>query len=273
MPRFEITRPDGAILRGEHEGHGPDMLLVSGLGGTGGFWKPVVAALSSRFRLIQFDQRGIASSSRGIEPVTIATLAEDAAAILDEIAAGPAILVGHSTGGCIVGEMALQDPVAIRGLVLSGAWGKRSRFMTELFRSRLAVLHTAPREYAALAALTSYEPGWLDAHWPVFEAAIAGAPVTTAAQTVVAERIDALLAYDRGADLKGLTVPVAVIGAEDDLIVPSFLQRELATLVPPGPLVILDGGGHFFPVSRTDEYAAHLVRFAEGFGSDRGESR
>lgn len=265
MPPIEITRPDGAVLRAVADGEGPDVMLVSGLGGTGAFWNPVVAALSDRFRMIRFDQRGIAASTRGEAPCTIATLAADAAAILAALGRGPAILVGHSTGGCIVQEMVLADPSVATGLVLSGAWARPNRHMDALFRSRLAVLMAAPRDYAALNVLSAYPAGWLDRNWGIYEAAVAGAPASPAAQAVVAERIEALLAFDRSGDLPRMRVPAAVIGAEDDLSVPSFLQRELGTMLPGAPVEILDGGGHFFPVTRTAEFARHLAAFADGF--------
>src|SRR5258705_12733047 len=63
--------PDGARLTVHIEGQGPDLLLVSGLGGTASFWSPLVAALAARFRVVRFDQRGIGASTRGEVPVTI----------------------------------------------------------------------------------------------------------------------------------------------------------------------------------------------------------
>lgn len=265
MPSFELHRPDGAVLRGHAEGAGPDMLLVSGLGGAAAFWNPVVQALSGRFRLIRFDQRGIGASTRGTGPCTIATLAADAAAVLAHADGQGATLVGHSTGGCIVQEMALADPSRIAGLVLTGAWAAPNRFMRELFRSRLAILRLSPRDYAATGVFLGYAAEWLDGNWSVFEAALAAAPATEAAQDVVAERIEALLAFDRSRDLAGLRVPCAIVGAEDDLIVPAFLQRELAALLPAAPLEMVASGGHFFPVTRLGRFAELVTGWATGF--------
>lgn len=263
MTPFTLSLPDGAVLQGACEGQGPDILLVSGLGGTGAFWEPVVRALAGRFRLIRFDQRGIGASSRGTAACTIAQLAADAQAILNHLDSRGTILVGHSTGGCIIQEMALRDPSRLAGLVLSGAWAKPSRYMSELFRSRLAVLRAAPREYAALGALISYPTEWLDRNWPRFEAAVRQAPLSQEAQTIVAERIEALLSFDRSGEIGAIGLPRIIIGAEDDLIVPPFLQRELAALLPQAAIAILPSGGHFFPVSRTEDFTALLSRWID----------
>lgn len=269
MTPFTLSLPDGAVLHGHCEGQGPDILLVSGLGGTGAFWEPVVRALAGRFRFIRFDQRGIGASSRGTAACTIAQLAADAQAILSHLDSRGTILVGHSTGGCIIqemalNEMALRDPSRLAGLVLSGAWARPSRYMTELFRSRLAVLRAAPREYAALGALISYPTEWLDRNWSRFETAVRQAPLSQEAQTVVAERIEALLAFDRSSEIGAIRLPQIIVGAEDDLIVPPFLQRELATLLPEAAIEILPSGGHFFPVSRTEAFTGLLSRWIEG---------
>ena len=265
MTTRTVRLADGAELAVTQEGDGPDVMLVSGLGGTAGFWSPAAAPLAGTFRVTRFDQRGIGASTRGTAPCTIPTLAADAAAVLAQAGGQNATLVGHSTGGCIIQEMALADPSRVAGLVLTGAWAAPNRFMQELFDSRLAILRISPRDYAAMGVFLGYSAEWLDRNWGVFDGALAAAPATEAAQSVVAERIEALLAFDRSRDLGGLQVPAAIVGAEDDLIVPAFLQRELAGLIPAAPLEILDSGGHFFPVTRLERFAALVSGWADGF--------
>ena len=104
-------------------------------------------------------------------------------------------------------------------------------------------------------------PAWLEANWGVYEAAIAAAPVTPEARQVVRERIDALLSFDGSADIAALPMPTLVLGARDDMIVPSFLQEELAAALPGGRSILLDSGGHFFPVSRPDAFTAKVVEW------------
>ena len=56
-------------------------------------------------------------------------------------------------------------------------------------------------------------------------------------------------------------------GAEDDLIVPAFLQREQARALPSAEVYMFRTGGHFFPVTRVEEFVGVLERFAEGVSS------
>src|SRR3954465_12136541 len=69
-------------LHWESTGEGEPVLLVMGLGLSGGAWWRTVDALSERFRVITFDNRGV-GRSRGLTPAyTTEALADDAVAVL-----------------------------------------------------------------------------------------------------------------------------------------------------------------------------------------------
>lgn len=260
MGAFTVALADGACLAGSIEGggEGPDILLVSGLGGTAAFWNPVMPLLTRQHRTIRFDQRGVGRSTRGTAPVTIDQLAEDCLAVLDAAGSGGALLVGHSTGGCIVQAAARQAPRRVLGLVLSATWLKPSRFMDVLFGARLALLRASPRDYAALTVLLGYPPDDVRENWQRVEEAIANAPEDGAARAVVEERIAALLSFDASGWTAELAMPRLVVGAEDDMVVPAFLQRELAAAHPGGALKLFPTGGHFYVAARRHELVAAI---------------
>ena len=258
-----VKLADGAELSITIDGNGRDLVLVTGLGGTAAFWSPVVPALAKHFRIIRFDQRGIGKSTRGTGIVDIAQLARDTLHVLEHVQAREALLLGHSTGGAILQELALQDASRVAGLILSATWPGRNRYMEELFRARLAVLKAAPRQYAALGAFLGYPPDYLDANWSSYETALKGAPLTEPQQAIVAERIAALIAFDRSSEIGNIKLPTLIQGAQDDLIVPAFLQRELSKLMPHAALKLLPDGGHFFPVSRTTAFVDTLLGWSE----------
>jgi pimeloyl-ACP methyl ester carboxylesterase len=267
MSAIETTTVEaegGARLAVDVNGKGPDLLLVTGLGGTSAFWEPVVAPLSERFRVIRLDQRGVARSTRGTVPkVDIDVLARDCHAVLKHVGAARALFVGHSTGGVILQTMAIQNEAPIRGLILSGTWLKPNRYMTELFNSRKAVLRELPRAYAAQLAFSAYPPEWLNTNWARLDAAVAGALTDPAAREAMLERIDAIIAYDHSADVHRITAPQLILGAEDDLIVPAFLQRELMQALPQAQSHFFASGGHFFPITQTDGFLAQVRGFAD----------
>jgi aminoacrylate hydrolase len=260
-PVSRVRLPDGAELAVTVEGEGPPLMLMSGLGGTAAFWSVVAAPLARDFQVIRFDQRGIGASSRGEAVCTIAQLAADCIAVADALGLDRLAFVGHSTGGCIGQSFARQAPERLSGLVLSATWLRPSRYMVALFGARRTILDQDPALYAAAGSLLGFAPAWLEANWAVHEAAVAKAPTGEAAKRIVRERIDALLAFDGAAAAGDIRAPKLVIGARDDVIVPAFLQEELAAALMQPRLAMLPDGGHFFPVSRTDAFLAALTPF------------
>jgi len=108
-------------------------------------------------------------------------------------------------------------------------------------------------------------PDWLEANWTHYESAVARVPATAAEREIVRERIDALMAFDGSASVPALAaLPTLVVGAADDMIVPAFLQRDLAAALPGSQLMFLESGGHFFPISRSADFAACVSRWLAG---------
>jgi aminoacrylate hydrolase len=249
---------DGARLSLEVEGEGPLLILVSGLGGTGAFWRGLVQALGGAVRTVRFDQRGIGASERGTVPVSTRTLAEDVWQIVDAVGDEPPVLCGHSTGGAIVEEMALMRPGAAAGLILSGTWAGPNPFMATLFGARRELLKVSPKAYLELAALFSVPPRWHSERPEVL--ARAGDQVPDARQVrIIDERIGALLGHDARERVGEIRERCLIVGAEDDMIVPAHLQEELAKMIPGSRLHLFDQGGHFFPVTRAEETAALIA--------------
>ena len=259
-----VTLEDGAALAVSVRGAGQAVLYVSGLGGAANFWNPCLGALAASHQTICLDQRGIGQSTRGTVPCTIEQLATDCFEVLDTCQVTSAVIVGHSTGGAIAQAMALMRPSRVEALVLSGTWARPNRYMQELFKLRSTLLNNNPLEYASSAAFLSYDPAWLNDNWSVYDAMLAQAPLQAATQHIIQERIQALLQFDRSAELVTLKMPALILGARDDLIVPSFLQEALAAALPQSTLKLFPHGGHFFPVSVQDDFTQTVIDWIDG---------
>src|SRR4051794_24777252 len=64
-------------------GDGEPVLLIQGVGVHGNGWAPQVEALSSLYRCVTFDNRGIGQSQPLCGTITVEQMAEDALAVLD----------------------------------------------------------------------------------------------------------------------------------------------------------------------------------------------
>jgi aminoacrylate hydrolase len=107
-------------------------------------------------------------------------------------------------------------------------------------------------------------PAWIRDHDATqneeIAAMVAGFPVPE----VMLSRIAALLEFDRRAELDRISAPTLVVGARDDMVTPVYYSEELGRLIPGAEIVLLDAGGHFFPVSAAAEFRRTLLAFLGG---------
>jgi pimeloyl-ACP methyl ester carboxylesterase len=110
---------NGAALEVETAGEGEPLLLIHG-SVIGDAFKPLLSepALTRRYRVTHYHRRGFVGSSRAPIPFSIAQQAEDALAVLEKACGGPAHVAGHSYGGVIALQLALDDPRAVHSLAL-----------------------------------------------------------------------------------------------------------------------------------------------------------
>lgn len=118
MPIFEL--PDGKTLHYREEGSGSPLVLVHGSPGDSRSWARVVPPLRDRFRTLAVDLPGYGGSD-GVpdEPVGRAALMGAAVARLAESLGRPVRLAGHSYGGVVAVQAAVQAlPGTIERMVL-----------------------------------------------------------------------------------------------------------------------------------------------------------
>ena len=83
---------------------GPPLVLVHGLLCTRDDWRLQAERFAGSHRVVRPDLRGHGATPRGSEPLTIATLGADVAALLEALDLTGAVLAGHSLGCRVVLE-------------------------------------------------------------------------------------------------------------------------------------------------------------------------
>jgi aminoacrylate hydrolase len=223
---------------------GPPLILSAGLGGSAAYWAPNLEALAADHRVILYDHRGTARSSRDLAfNVSVEDMAGDVLALMDGIGLPSATLVGHAAGGVIGLALALAAPERLDGLVVVNGWSRPDPHFARCFETRLALLRgSGVRAYIRAQPLFLYPARWISAN----DAQLAdeearqlqhfqGAPNIEA-------RIAALTAFDIDARLAEIHVPTLLIAAEDDMLVPASCSERLAAGLPDAVLEPMTGG-------------------------------
>ena len=119
MPHAEGA---GVALHYLSHGEGPAVLLVHGMASDAPAWGPALSQLAAAgLRAVALDRRGYGESGAP-EPYAATTVqeqAEDVAALLRVIDAGPALLVGEGFGALVVLELLVRRPDLSRAAVLA----------------------------------------------------------------------------------------------------------------------------------------------------------
>ena len=212
-----------------------------------------VAALGP---LLAPDHRGHGRGIRSEEPFTLESAADDAAALLRHLGAGPAVVCGYSMGGPISVLLWQRHPDLVKGLVLEATaleWraSPRERIVWKTMGLVEYVLRLGPskgfierflRDAIDTAPdLASYR-GWLVGELRRGDAAD------------LAHAGRALGSYDARPFAGGIDVPAAVVVTTRDRLVRPRKQRALARAIPGAVVYELDGDH--------DACLVHVERFA-----------
>jgi len=268
----EIRRVDvgDAEIHVEITGSGPDLFLIAGLGGRGVFWNNQVADLAQHFRVITHDHRGCGNSSPGKVIYGAGHMAEDVISLMDAMDIGQAHMVGHSTGGAICQNIALDNPERVGRLVLSCSWAGPDAYFLQLFKTRKEILiNCGPLTYLTvgtyLAIPSSHLQPKMTSVRDFMEEKMAAFP----GLEVELSRLAAVMSHDLRSRVHGISSPTLCIGAKDDQLTPPGFTEELHRLIKGSEIHLLDRGGHFCPLASTQAYNARILEFlTAGEGAD-----
>jgi pimeloyl-ACP methyl ester carboxylesterase len=96
----------------------PALVFLHGLSDSAESWAEVAQQLGNDHRVLCLDFRGHGRSSRATGTYRLPHYASDAAALIERVAGGSAVLVGHSLGGLVAAHLAQTRPELVRGAYL-----------------------------------------------------------------------------------------------------------------------------------------------------------
>ena len=237
----------------ERHGAGEPLLLVHGLGYARWGWEPVLPGLAERFDVLLFDNRGIGESDAPAGPYTVAELAGDAVAVLDEAGVERAHVVGTSLGGMVAQELALAHPGRVDRLVLActtpggpQAFPLPERTLALMAEAATLEPAVALRRFVenALAPPTPVERPELVDRIMEHRLATAQGQAAWAAQAAAGVGFDR---YDRMGEIAAATL--VLTGTEDGVVDPRNAGL-LAEHVPDARLERFEGTGHLIQLDQ-----------------------
>jgi pimeloyl-ACP methyl ester carboxylesterase len=259
----EQVRAESLDLWVERRGQGPEVLIIAALGDPVEAWQFQQQGLQDHYRLTAFDSRGVGRTPMPAEPVTVAALADDAAALLGALEVPAAHVVGHSAGGVIAQELALRHPELVRSLVLVGTWARPDAYFQSMVGVWRWQAEFAPSERAFLEAFfvwvytpRAYANGLVE---QVIQWALAF-PHKMSPQAVQ-RWLDAFADHDTTDRLAEITAPTLVLTGGLDRTTTPQLSQAVAEGIPGARFEVMPEEGHRPFVEAADEFNARVDTF------------
>lgn len=248
------VRSGDAEIYYEVYGSGPDLLLVHPFPAHHGVWSRVAELLSTRYRVILPDVRGLGASSPGEGAATMEKHAADLLRLLDELNVGKVVYAGNSIGGYIFFEFWRRYRERVSSVILvdtkAGADSEAAR------KTRLAAAEdvlkrgTEPFIDAQLPKLLGEStnrnrPDMVaEAKKMMMKATPAG---IAAVQRGMAERPDS------NATLVSIDVPTLVICGEEDALSTPLEMESMHRSMRGSVFRRVPRAGHYSPFEQPDE--------------------
>jgi 3-oxoadipate enol-lactonase len=261
------TAPDGRTrLYWESMGEGDPVLLIMGLGLSGGAWWRTVPVLSRRLRVITFDNRGVGRSRAFSYAYTTEAMADDAVSVLDDLRLDRVHVYGISLGGMVAQQLALRHPERVRSLVLgaTNAGGPRaSRPDAEVVAFLRRRLRMRAEDAARESIPFNYGPRCRSEHFDRIEEDIAQRLAHPFSERAYRAQMFAAGLHNCYGRLPRIDVSTLVVHGRHDRMVPVANAHLIAERIPGARLRILDESGHLYPTEEPaveDAIGAFLER-------------
>jgi len=248
----------------EHQGRpeAPPLVLIHGFPFSHEMWRPQIVVFSERFRVIDYDLRGLGRSSAGDGQYPFEFFVDDLISLLDHMKIKKATLCGLSMGGYIALRAVERNPERVTALILADTQARADSNETKLKRaaSVRAIKANGVKPFAEGFLKSVFTP----------ESLIAKTESTQAIQRIIESNSStgvcgALIAMATRTDtvqsLSAIQTPTLILVGEQDTLTPPSTSQEMHERIPRSELRIIKNAAHLSNMETADEFNRHVIAF------------
>lgn len=247
-----------------HEGTGPEVLLIHGIGSSSGDFNPVISGMSRFCQPITIDLRGHGASGQPASGYHYRDYIRDLEIVLADLQMDRPIILGHSLGGIITLMWAALNPGKPHALIIEDSPLRSGEDFREAFEGWLKL--NALSHDQAKAWYAEQNP-----HWPEAVLEQRSFDMVNTSRAAIEELQAASLSnqgLDTFGDLDKITSPVLFLQGDPgagSMVHPDDLAT-LQQLLPQLQVEQFPGAGHTIHRSHPEEWLKRVERFIETLG-------
>jgi non-heme chloroperoxidase len=239
---------------------GTPVVMLHGITDSWRSFEPAMAHLPASLHVYALSQRGHGDSDR---PGRYRTrdFADDAAAFIETLGLGGALVVGHSMGSANAMRLAIDRPELLRGLMAMGSFAGFSgnagfvdfhRSVIEPLRDPIDWEFAAEWQRSTLAQPVA----------PAFFDTVVRESLKMPA-AIWRDAFAALLEDDFAAELHRIAVPTLLVWGDRDTFCPQSDQEHIVRAIMGSRLITYEGSGHALHWEQPARFADDLATFAK----------
>ncbi len=209
---------------------------------------------------MRWDEPGAGRSSDVPANFRLADYSDCLAAVIDDLALGPAHVAGYSWGGTLVQELYRNHPQLVATLILVDTYaGWKGSLPEEEVRARVAGV----RQMLAAPA-TEFDPtipGLFAGDPPAQFVPLLEKIATGVRPESVRRQLSVMAEADQRDLLPRIAVPTLLIWGELDVRSPLSVARQFEQAIPDAKLVVISGAGHVPNIERPEQFNAAVREF------------
>jgi len=225
-PRGSYASVDGLRMYYEVHGAGRPLVLLHGGGSTvQTTFGRVLPALAKKHRIIAPEQQGHGHTADIDRPFRFEQMADDTAALLQQLGVEEADFFGFSNGGRVAMLVAIRHPRLVRRLIVASSFYKRDGLPPPFWDAM---------EHARTEGMP-----------PVLRDAYSAASPTPDLELFVAKTKAMMLGFEdlRPAELRAIQAPTLFMTGDADVVPPEHAM-EMFRLLPRAQLAVFPGAQH-----------------------------
>lgn len=225
-------------------GSGYPVFLIHGMGSDHAVWAELIPLLQNDYRVIAMDLRGHGLSSKTPGPYSIELFSEDILQLIESFNIGQAHFIGHSMGGAILQEMAINNPTIFSSITIISSFSYIDHQLEEkLVKLRDILNNKGYNEFFDACLEITYNPQFVIKNKELLDE-FKDSMAKYSSISSLTSTINACLKVDYKSSLNKITTPSSIVAGENDVFVSINHAIKLSREIPNSKIDIIPGASH-----------------------------